>query len=75
VRHFGCDTISTLARVLIHLRALPGFEKCHATDIIQNFFIGRTLTAGTIRHDGLFKQIAHREYFLDAIGKLRIAVW
>ena len=25
--------------------------------------------------DGLFKQIAHREYFLDGIGKLRIAVW
>jgi len=37
--------------------------------------MARTLTAGTIRHDGLFKQIAHREYFLDAIGKLRIAVW
>ena len=72
MRHFGCDTIST---EYIHLRPLPGVEKCHATDIIQNFFIGRTLTAGKIRHDGLFKQIAHREYFLDAIGKLRIAVW
>ena len=62
-------------RIQIPLSRLPGFEKCHATDIIQNFFIGRTLTAGTIRHDGLFKQIAHREFFLDAIGKLRIAVW
>ena len=57
------------------IRALPGYEKCQASDIILNFFIARTLTAGTIRMDGLFKQIAHREYFIDGIGKLRIAVW
>ena len=57
------------------IRALPGYEKCQASDIILNFFIARTLTAGTVRMDGLFKQIAHREYFLDGIGKLRIAVW
>ena len=75
MRHFACDTCSAVTIVQIPFRRLPGFEKCHATDIIQNFFIGRTLTAGTIRHDGLFKQIAHREYFLDAIGKLRRAVW
>ena len=69
------DTQSKVAMVRIRLRSLPGFEKCHAADIVQNFFIARTLTAGTIRFDGLFKRIAHREYFLDAIGKLRIAVW
>ena len=64
-----------ITSIRIPHRRLPGFGTCHATDLIQNFFIGRTLTAGTIRHDGLFKQIAHREYFLDSIGKLRIAVW
>ena len=57
------------------ISALPEYEKCQASDIILNFFIARTLTAGTIRMDGLFKQIAHREFFLDSIGKLRIAVW
>ena len=74
-----CDTLNAtflnVELVLIPPRSLPGFKKCHATDIVQNFFIARTLTAGTIRFDGLFKRIAHREYFLDAIGKLRIAVW
>ena len=64
-----------IALIRIPISPLPGFEKCHAADIVQNFFIARTLTAGTIRFDGLFKRIAHREYFLDAIGKLRIAVW
>merc|ERR1712131_44693 len=53
---------------------LPGYEKCQACDIVINFFIARTLTAGTVRMDGLFKQIGHQEYFLDGIGKLRIAV-
>ena len=46
---------------------------CHIADIVQNFFLARTLTAGTIRMDPQFKQRAHREWFLDAIGKLRIA--
>ena len=59
----------------LFIRALPGYERCQASDIILNFFIARTLTAGTVRMDGLFKQIAHREFFLDGIGKLRIAVW
>ena len=54
---------------------LNGFEKeCHVADIISNFFIGRTSTAGTVRMDPTFKQIAHREWFLDAIGKLRIGM-
>ena len=68
-------TFWNVASDQILLRRLPGFEKCHAADIVQNFFIARTLTAGSNRFDGLFKQIAHREYFLDAIGKLRIAIW
>ena len=54
---------------------LEGFKNCQVGDVVANFFIARTLTAGTVRFDPLFKQIAHREYFLDAIGKLRIAVW
>ena len=54
---------------------LAGYENCQVADIVLNFFIARTLTAGTIRFDPLFRQMAHREYFLDAIGKLRIAVW
>ena len=68
-------TFLNIPSLQILLRRLPGFEKCHAADIVQNFFIARTLTAGSHRFDGLFKQTAHREYFLDAIGKLRIAVW
>ena len=55
--------------------ALGSYPDCQVGDIIQNFFIGRTLTAGSIRFDPLFTQIAHQEYFLDGTGQLRIAVW
>ena len=55
--------------------SLKSYPDCHVVDVISNFFIGRTLTAGSIRFDPLFTQIAHREYFLDATGQLRIAVW
>ena len=54
---------------------LTNYPDCHVGDVIANFFIARTLTAGSIRFDPLFTQMAHREYFLDGTGQLRIAVW
>ena len=51
------------------------FPDCHVGDVVYNFFIARTLTAGSIRFDPLFTQVAHREYFLDGTGQLRIAIW
>ena len=54
---------------------LEQYHGCSVRDIIASFFIARTMTAGTIRFDPLFTQIAHREYFVDDIGQLRIAVW
>ena len=54
---------------------LASYPNCQVGDVISNFFIARTLTAGSIRFDPLFTQIAHREYFVDGLGQLRIAVW
>ena len=51
------------------------FPDCHVGDVVYNFFIARTLTAGSVRFDPLFTQVAHREYFLDGTGQLRIAIW
>ena len=48
-------------------------DHCVVNDIVKNFFIGRTSTAGTIRMDPNFSQQGHREFFIDSIGKLRIA--
>ncbi|CAG5077043.1 Oidioi.mRNA.OKI2018_I69.PAR.g8618.t1.cds [Oikopleura dioica] len=53
---------------------LPGFEdECRIVDIMDNFFLGRTVTAGKIRFDPEFDNKGHKEYFFDARGQLRIA--
>ena len=54
---------------------LPGFKNCAVVDLIANFYIARTSSAGQIRFDVQFTEIAHKEWFLDSIGRLRIAVW
>ncbi|CAG5109673.1 Oidioi.mRNA.OKI2018_I69.chr2.g4187.t1.cds [Oikopleura dioica] len=53
---------------------LTGYEgKCFVVDVTANFYLARTSTAGAIRMDPQFEQKAHREFFIDSIGRLRIA--
>ncbi|CAG5096369.1 Oidioi.mRNA.OKI2018_I69.XSR.g14585.t1.cds [Oikopleura dioica] len=53
---------------------LPGFEQeCQVVDVIENFFLARTNTVGKIRFDPEFENKGHREFFIDAIGELRVA--
>ena len=52
---------------------MPGYPDCHVTDITSNYFIARTVTAGTIRMDPKFRRKAHKEWFLDGLGFLRVA--
>ena len=40
---------------------------------MSNYFIARTSSAGTVRMDPHFAERAHREWFLDGVGRLRIA--
>ncbi|CBY08652.1 unnamed protein product [Oikopleura dioica] len=52
---------------------LPGYDGCMAMDLVRNFFIARTATAGKVRMDPHFITTGHKEFFIDSIGKLRIA--
>lgn len=51
--------------------SILGFSKILRTILIFGF--GRTSTAGSVRMDPTFSKTAHREFFLDAIGRLRVA--
>jgi hypothetical protein len=42
-------------------------------DLVKNFFVARTATAGKVRMDPHFITTGHKEFFIDSIGKLRIA--
>merc|ERR1712242_242104 len=48
-------------------------DECYVSDIVSNYFIARTNSAGKVRMDPHFAERAHREWFLDGIGGLRIA--
>ena len=52
---------------------IPEYPDCQIADIVTNYFIARTTSAGTIRMDPQFRERAHREWFLDGVGFLRIA--
>ena len=53
---------------------LPGYEDdCVLADIVESFYIARTVTLGSVRRDPQFKRRTHREWFIDSIGKLRMA--
>ena len=68
------DNGNCFNRIIGKTIPLPGYATdCHVADVVQNFFIARTQTAGSVRMDPQFDQKAHREWFIDAIGKLRIA--
>ena len=48
-------------------------KECEIADLVTQFFIARTSSAGTVRMDPQFRRKAHREWFLDGLGYLRIA--
>lgn len=53
--------------------AVPEYPTCKLADVIQNFYLARTLSLRSVGFDGTFERIAHKEFFTDGIGKLKIA--
>ena len=51
---------------------IPGFPNCRLADVIQNFYMARSLKLRSVGFDGIFKRISHKEFFLDSLGKLKI---
>ena len=56
-----------------HRGEVPGYPTCVLADVIQNFYMARTLSLRAVGFDGLFKRISHKEFFLDGLGRLKIA--
>lgn len=52
---------------------VPEYPTCKLADVIQNFYLARTLSLRSVGFDGNFERIAHKEFFTDGIGKLKIA--
>ncbi|XP_077867971.1 beta-1,4 N-acetylgalactosaminyltransferase 1-like [Saccoglossus kowalevskii] len=49
------------------------FPNCKLKDMVINFFMAKTDAVRNVGFDLVFERIAHREFFIDALGYLRIA--
>ena len=59
-------------RLYGHRGAVPNYPTCKYADLIQNFFMARTLSVRQIGFDGQFERVAHKEFFADGLGKLKV---
>jgi len=57
----------------VPIAPLTNFPNCQVRDIIKNYFIARTSTVGRVRMDPHVTRSGHKEFFVDALGELRIA--
>ena len=48
-------------------------QQCKAVDLSLNFYMARTLKTREIGFDNLFKRFAHKEFFIDGMGRLAMA--
>ncbi|KAG8446833.1 hypothetical protein GDO86_014333 [Hymenochirus boettgeri] len=53
-------------------RSLQGFPKCVLTGGVVNFFLAQTDRALSVGFDPKLQRVAHTEFFVDALGHLRI---
>ena len=63
-----------MKRLYGHRGAVPNYPTCKYADLIQNFFMARTLSVRQIGFDGQFERVAHKEFFADGLGKLKVCV-
>ncbi|XP_019635897.1 PREDICTED: beta-1,4 N-acetylgalactosaminyltransferase 1-like [Branchiostoma belcheri] len=52
---------------------VEGFPECVVADVVINFFLGDTAKVRSVGFDPQLSRIGHEEFFLDGLGKLRVA--
>ncbi|XP_006823617.1 beta-1,4 N-acetylgalactosaminyltransferase 1-like [Saccoglossus kowalevskii] len=55
------------------VKRVEGFPNCILKDMVINFFMAKTEAIRKVGFDLVFERISHREFFVDALGYLRIA--
>ncbi|XP_002733027.1 beta-1,4 N-acetylgalactosaminyltransferase 1-like [Saccoglossus kowalevskii] len=55
------------------IKTLKEFPNCKLKDMVTNFFMAKTEAVRKVGFDLTFERFAHREFFVDALGYLRIA--
>ncbi|CAH1266400.1 B4GALNT2 [Branchiostoma lanceolatum] len=58
---------------LHHWGPVPGFPQCRLSTRVINFFLARTDSVRAVGFDPVYTRIAHTQFFMAAIGRLRVA--
>ncbi|XP_066301856.1 beta-1,4 N-acetylgalactosaminyltransferase 1-like isoform X1 [Branchiostoma lanceolatum] len=56
-----------------HYHTVEGFPECVVADVVINFFLGDTAKVRSVGFDPQLARVGHKEFFLDGLGKLRVA--
>ncbi|KAM8945818.1 beta-1,4 N-acetylgalactosaminyltransferase 2 [Pelodytes ibericus] len=51
---------------------IPGFPNCVLTDGVVNFFLAMKDSVMSVGFDPKLQRVAHTEFFIDALGRLRV---
>ncbi|XP_066277568.1 beta-1,4 N-acetylgalactosaminyltransferase 1-like [Branchiostoma lanceolatum] len=69
----GDDLGDCLFKSKGYYHAVEGFPDCVLADVIINFFLADTMKVQNVRFDPRLARIGHTEFFMDGLGKLRVA--
>ncbi|XP_078616295.1 beta-1,4 N-acetylgalactosaminyltransferase 1-like isoform X1 [Branchiostoma floridae x Branchiostoma japonicum] len=56
-----------------HYGRVPGYPHCYLTPKVTNFYMGRTDAVRAVGFDPTYSRYGHTEFFVDAMGRLRMA--
>ncbi|KAI8493707.1 hypothetical protein Bbelb_286280 [Branchiostoma belcheri] len=56
-----------------HYGTVPGYPHCYLTPKVTNFYMGRTDAVRAVGFDPTYSRYGHTEFFVDAMGRLRMA--
>ncbi|XP_077867823.1 beta-1,4 N-acetylgalactosaminyltransferase 1-like [Saccoglossus kowalevskii] len=73
VEHVKGKSGGCLFRRKLPVTKVKEFPNCKLKDMVINFFMAKTEAVRNVGFDLVFERIAHREFFVDALGHLRIA--
>ncbi|XP_078588450.1 beta-1,4 N-acetylgalactosaminyltransferase 1-like isoform X1 [Branchiostoma floridae x Branchiostoma japonicum] len=69
----GDDLGDCLFRSKGYYHAVEGFPDCVVADVVVNFFLADTTKVQSVRFDPRLTRVGHTEFFMDGLGKLRVA--
>ncbi|XP_077985232.1 beta-1,4 N-acetylgalactosaminyltransferase 2-like [Glandiceps talaboti] len=70
---YGGESGDCLRTLYGSYRPHERFPECDVTDVVIDFFMAKTAVVRQVGFDPEYKRIGHSEFFIDGLGKMRVA--